>query len=433
MPYPTAAIPPHSPRIVIIGAGFGGLQAAQSLAGCDAEVILVDRCNYHIFTPLLYQVATGVLDANAIACPVRRLLRNAPNVRFLRENVSEIDFDKRVIQSDTEILSYDYLVLATGSKAQFLGISGAQEHSFPLKTLADAIAIRSRIVDCLETAVAEPDRTETLLTFAIVGGGTTGVEVAGSLAEWVRTILAKDYPNLDRDWVRIVLVQSGDRLLEEFSPSLGNYACKRLRKLGVEIRLGTKVDRVTPTELYLDTGETIATETTIWTAGVEVDRPDILQDVQTESKGKLPVRSTLELRDRVYAIGDLAYLESDGKPLPGIAPVALQQGVAVADNLRRQLRGKMPKPFKFFNKGRLAIVGGYTGVGNIAGFRFRGFLAWLLWLQVHWVYLPGWYNRFVVLLSWLAAYLGRDRVATLQFRIQSSEFRVQKKVNLKSK
>lgn len=402
------------PRVVVVGAGFGGLQAAQSLVKAGVEVLLIDRNNYHTFVPLLYQVATAQLAPEQVVYPIRNMVRRSPNhLRFLMAEVKQIDFTQKQIATDNAVIPYDYLVLATGSQAKFLGVPGAPSHALPLQTVEDAITLRHHIFSCFEQAAHTPDPQERqqLLTFVIVGGGATGVEVVGALTELVRGALTRDYPRLDLRQVQIILLQSGDRLVPDLPKSLGHYTYKRLRQIGVEVYLQAKVGRVTQRSVQLETGQVISAGTIIWTAGLQVSMPESSEDLPTKAKGKLLVRSTLQLphHPEVYAIGDLAYVEQNGQPLPGVAPEALQQGVAAAQNIKRQLCGKPPVPFQYFNKGRLAIIGCYSGVGKIGAFAFTGFLAWLMWLSVHLVYLPGFRNRLFVLLSWIQSYLLGDR------------------------
>ncbi len=412
-----------NPRVVIVGAGFGGLQAAQSLANSKADVLLIDRNNYHTFVPLLYQIATGQLEPEHIAYPIRKILRRSwkqphqkPKLRFLMAEVERVDFSAQIVKTDDCAIPYDFLVMATGSQTQFLGVPGAAEHAFSMKTLEEAVTLRNQIISCLEKAVqiSDPSQRQQLLTFTIVGGGPTGVEMAGALVEMLRGKLRRDYPTLDLRQIRLILVQSGDRLLTNLPKKLGIYTHKRLRQLGVQIYLQTKVSQVTPESVHFQ-DQIVPSATVIWTAGLAANSPETSEDLSSARKGKLIVQPTLQLLEQqnVYAIGDLAYVENNGKPLNGVAPEALQQGVVVARNIKQQLRGQAPQPFNYFNKGRLAIIGCYSGVGKIGVFVFTGFLAWLMWLGVHLVYLPGWRNRLLVLLTWLYTYLLGDRAVRL--------------------
>lgn len=411
-------------KVVIVGAGFGGMQAAQSLRGSRADVLLIDQNSYNTFVPLLYQVATAQIAPEMIAYPVRTVLRGRQSARFMRSEVRRVDFGAQVVETEDGVVSYDYLVLAMGSRPQFLGVEGAAEYAFPLVSLENAIALRNHLFECFEQAsrTKNEQRRRALLTFVIVGGGPTGVEMAGALVEMVRS-LQRDYPALNLRESQIVLVQSGDRLLANLPERLGRYTARKLSRLGVKIVFNTKVSRVTAQSVTFEDGRSESSfvqmaKTVVWGAGLEAANFDGLDAVETARKEKLKVRPTLQLcsYDNVYAIGDLAYVEQNGKPLSGVAPEALQQGVSVARNIGRQLRGRVPKEFGYFNKGRLAIIGGYGGVGKIGPVLLVGFLPWLMWLGVHGVYLPGFRNRLLVLLSWVQSYALGDRAVRLILR-----------------
>ena len=401
------------PRVVIVGAGFGGLQAAQSLANTPVEVILIDRNNYHTFIPLLYQVATAQLSPEQVAVPIRNFFRGCSNVSFVQAQVKHIDFVAKVIEVQEQTFSYDYLVLATGSRSQFFGIPSAKNTVFPLKKLSHAINLRNHLLNCFEQGERESDyeRRKQLLTIAIVGGGATGVELAGALVELVTNTLQKDYPRLKPQDVTLILLQSGDRLFREFPKSLGDYTAKKLRRLGVKVMLQSKVCRVSSDGLELDNGTYFPAATVIWAVGVKGAIPKSFPYPQTEKQGKISVLPTLQVIDypEVFAIGDLAGV----KTLSGVAPEALQQGVYVASAIKRQLQRKPLKPFKYFNKGRLAIIGCYSGVGKIGKLKLTGFLPWLFWLAVHVLYFPDWHNRLMILLTWLHNYIFRDRAMRL--------------------
>lgn len=403
-------------RAVVIGAGFGGMQAAQSLSKSGADVLLIDRNNYNTFVPLLYQVAAAQIEPELIAYPVRTILRRSPRTQFLKAEVKRVDFARQVVETDGDRIPYDYLVMATGSRTQYLGVPGAAENAFALRTLEQAIALRNHILHRLEQAAQEanPLLRQQLLTFAIVGGGPTGVEMAGTLTE-LRKAVKRDYPTLDLTELRTVLVQSGDNLLNNLPSRLGRYTAHKLSRLGVKVLFNTRVSRVTPQAVEFQDGSCLPTATVVWAAGLEAAMPQTTIKPSVAHKHKLRVRPTLQLidYDNVYAIGDLAYVQQQGKPLAGVAPEALQQGVAVARNIRRQIKGKAPKPFSYFNKGRLAIIGGYSGVGKVGPFLLTGFLPWLMWLSVHLVYLPGFRSRLLVLLSWLHGYGLSDRAIRL--------------------
>ncbi|MEM1254007.1 MAG: NAD(P)/FAD-dependent oxidoreductase [Cyanobacteria bacterium P01_H01_bin.21] len=406
----------NPPRVVVVGAGFGGMQTAQSLAKSGADVLLIDRNNYNTFVPLLYQVAAAQIEPESIAYPLRTVLRRTNRTQFMLANVQRVDFDHQLIETDNAVVPYDYLVLATGSQTQFMGVPGATDYAFALRTLDQAVTLRNHILQRFEQAIREPDpiRRKQLLSFVIVGGGPTGVEMAGTLIE-LKKSLRHDYPGLNWQDMQVVLVQSGDNLLVNLPAKLGRYTARKLHRLGVKLYFNVRVSRVTDSRVELSDGCTLSAGTVVWAAGLEAATPEMAVEPQTARKRKLTVRSTLQLTDHdtVYAIGDVAYGESNGKPLTGVAPEALQQGVAVARNIRRQLLGKSPKPFSYLNKGRLAIIGGYGGVGKIGPMLLTGFLPWLMWLSVHLVYLPGFRNRLMVLLNWLHGYGRGDRAIRL--------------------
>ena len=404
------------PRVVIVGAGFGGLQTAQSLAKKGVEVTLIDRHNYHTFIPLLYQVATAQLAPEQVAVPIRNLLRRADNLNFLQAEVEQIDFAAKVIKTDRYTLTYDYLVLATGSKSNFFGITGAEKYAFQLKTLNQAVALRNHLLSCFEEAslVSDPVLREELLTIAIVGGGATGVELAGALVELIHHSLQKDFPQLDLQEVRLLLIQKSDRLFAEFPRPLGNYTAKKLRSLGVKVLLDSKVTAIFSDSLELDDGTRINAATTIWAVGVSGAIPNCFPFPPTAKQRQISVAPTLQLAHypEVFAIGDLAHIAVH-KSLSGVAPEALHQGVYVAKAIVNHIQGKRIKPFSYFNKGRLAIIGCYSGIGEIAGIKLTGFFPWLFWLAVHVVYFPDWRNRLTIFLSWLHNYLWRDRSVRL--------------------
>lgn len=404
------------PIVAIVGAGFGGLQTAQSLAGKEVEVVLIDRYNYHTFIPLLYQVATAQLAPEQVVVPIRTLLRKANNLNFLHAEVEQIDFAAREIKTDRKTLSYDYLVLATGSKSNFFGVSGADKYAFQLKTLNQAIKLRNHLLRCFEAAslISDPILREQLLTIAIVGGGATGVELAGSLVELINNSLQKDFQQLNSPEVKLLLVQKSDRLFAEFPKSLGNYTTKRLKRLGVKVILNSRVTSVSPDGLELDNGTRIDAATTIWAVGVSGAIPNCFPSPPIGRQRQVNVTPTLQLAHypEVFAIGDLASIFSQ-KPLSGVAPEALQQGVYVAKAIVKQIQGKRLKPFSYFNKGRLAIIGCYSGIGQIAGIKLQGFLPWLFWLIIHLVYFPDAYKRLLILLTWLHNYTAGDRSVRL--------------------
>ncbi|MEW6496310.1 MAG: NAD(P)/FAD-dependent oxidoreductase [Cyanobacteriota bacterium] len=407
----------RNPRVVIVGAGFGGLKAARVLARSGVDILLIDRNNYHTFIPLLYQVAAAELKPEQIAYPVRKVFRKMPNARFLRAEVKQVDFQSQVVETDGPAIPYDFLVLATGSQVQYLGVPGAKEYALTMNTLEEAVALRNHILWCFEQAVRENDpiQRQQLLTLVIVGGGPTGVELAGALIELIQGPLVKDYPTLNIQQVRVILLQAGDRLLADLPQRLGEYTQKQLRNRGVKVHLQSKVSKVTPETVYLQDGTAIFAKTIIWVAGVEATVPPPAGKLSPAAKQQVAVLPTLQLpkHPQVYVIGDSAYLEDNGQPLPSVAPVAIQQGEAVAQNIKRQLRDLLPQPFRYKDKGRAAIIARNAGVVHMNKLAFTGFPAWLLWLGIHLYYLPGVRNRLGVLLSWVCDYWFCDRSVRL--------------------
>ncbi len=403
------------PKVVVIGAGFAGLRAVKHLFNAEAEVLLIDRHNYHTFIPLLYQVATGFVEPELIAYPLRSALRNIDNANFLMAQVQQIDLDAKTVITDAQTIAYDYLVIATGSQANFLEVAGAPQHTFPLRTLENAVTLRNHILNCFEQALKNNNDAfgqQQLMTFVIVGGGATGVEMAGALQELIQDCLAKDYPQLDLRQAKVILLQSGESLLSTYPERLSKYTLKQLRDRGIKVHFNSRVKAATSTAVVLEDDTSVATATIIWTAGLEANFPEPQSDVPTANKNKVEVLNTLQLPNHphVYVAGDAAYVEQNGKPLIGVAPEALQLGGAIAENLKRQLKGKTPKDFEYFNKGRAAIIARNAGVAYLLGkIPLSGFFAWLLWLGIHVYYLPGLSNRFKLLSAWSKDYIWRDR------------------------
>ena len=395
-------------RAVIVGAGFAGVEAAKTLARNGVDVLLIDRHNYHTFIPMLYQVATAVLYPHQIVYPLRRLFRNFPQVRFIQTEVEKIDFERQIIYNQTLEINYDYLIIATGTQTQYLGVSGGPENTLSMRSLPEAVVLRNQIFSNFEQAAKTVDLEERqrLLTFVIVGGGATGVELAGSLSELIDSALRKDYLCLNPKQARVILLQSGQELLASYPKHLGRYAARFLQNHGVKVHFKSKVCRVTPEAVYLEDGTVLFTNTVIWTAGVLAAAPKIKQTIETANKEKIIVEPTLQISKypNVYAVGDLSYIESQEKYLNGVAQEAIQQGRTAANNILRQLIGKSPQAFNYHDKGRLAIISRHAGVGKIGNFAFTGLLAWWMWLYVHLLYLPGIRNRIGVLFNWLKCY-----------------------------
>ena len=406
---------PERPRVIIIGAGFAGLWAARSLSHSQAEVLVLDRNNYHTFFPLLYQVAAAELEPEDIVYPVRSVLRGQKNIRFLMNEVTEIDLAAKLVKTTDHVFPYDFLVLAIGSTSHFFGVTGADRHAFQLKTLEQAVALRNHILFRFERALCEtdPERREQMLTFAIVGGGPTGVEFAGALAELIHGPLVKDYQALDPQEMHVLLLEASDHLLATFPENLGSYAQKRLQKLGVEIRLRATVSQITPRFVEFTDGTRIPLETVIWTSGVRGE--SFKAELPTMRNGQVKILPTLQSTDHpeVYVIGDLASLEEDGHSLPMLAPVATQQGEAAACNIIRQINGQEPVPFHYHNRGTMVTIGRNSAIAYVGGHTFAGFPAWILWLSIHLYGLIGFRNRLLVLINWAWDYLFFERAVSL--------------------
>lgn len=406
----------HRPRVVIIGAGFGGLEVARGLRGAPVEVLLLDRNNYHGFWPLLYQVATAGLEPQQIAQPVRAIIRRWRNVRFQLASVEAIDREQRVVITDRGRFTYDQLVVAAGSATNFYGLQTIREHGFELKDVPDALALRNHLITRFERAVTEndPERLQQLLTFVVVGGGPTGVEVAGALIELFRHVMSKDYPTIDFDRVRVILLEAADRVLLAFPPSLSRKAERRLQKMGVELRLGASVVGFEDGHLRFKDGTTLPTETVVWAAGIQGTPLGATLGVELQRGGRVAVTPELHLPGdpQVWVVGDLAHLAApDGKPYPQLATVAMQQGRLVARNIVGQMQGQPLASFRYTDKGAMATIGRRSAVARVWNLSWSGPIAWLLWLAVHLFYLIGFRNRVLVLINWAYNYFTYDRGA----------------------
>jgi NADH dehydrogenase len=402
-----------SPRVVIVGGGFGGLQCAKALRDKPVEVLLVDRRNYHLFTPLLYQVASCLLNPSEITAPLRKVLRGAPNVRYRAGDVAGVDFERNCVRLTDDVeLSYDYLVLATGSTTNYYGNESVRAHALGLKDLGEALQLRNHVIECLDRAANATDDHERrrLLNFCIVGGGPTGVEYSGALAELARLIVPYEYPELPASALRILLLEGGDRLLPMFVPRLSQYARRELERRGVEVRTNTLVASADDRGVVLQDGSEIETATMVWTAGV---RPN---DPVHEGAERLPVDDHLRLvgARNVFAIGDVAAArDKRGKTLAMVSPPAMQAGRYVA---RHIVKGDARRAFRYRDKGTLATIGRRAAVGEIGRLRFRGFFGWLVWLVVHIYYLIGFENRIRVMMRWAWYYVRLDRPVRIVVR-----------------
>jgi len=404
-------------KVVVVGAGFGGLWATRALARERLEILILERNNYHTFLPLLYQVAAAELGPEDIAHPVRSILRKLPNVRMEMADVETIDIPMHRIRTGDRFITYDYLILATGSETSFFGIPGASEYAFPLKTLEDAITLRNNILYCFERAIQEEnvERRRRLLTFTIVGGGSTGVEIAGALAELIRGPLMKDFTSLDFKEVRIVLIEASDNLLPGFPECCRDYSNSRLRQMGIEMHVESSVTQITRDSIRLKNGQVIPTQTVVWATGVRGASLAQNAGLELTQNGRIKVLPTLQVLDHpeTYVIGDLAYFEDGGKSLPMTAPVAIQQATMAARNIKWQIQGKSPEPFHYRDHGIMVIIGRNTAIARVKNRSFTGFPAWVLWLTVHIFKLIGFRNRLLVLINWALDYFFYERAVRI--------------------
>jgi NADH:ubiquinone reductase (H+-translocating) len=405
------------PQIVIIGAGFGGLSVATRLGRVDADITVIDRHNHHLFQPLLYQVATAALSPADIAAPIRAILGGCRNTRVMLDAVTGIDTAGRAVLVAERRIPYDYLVIATGARDAYFGHDEWAATTLSLKDVEEARVMRQRILLAFEHAEDSDDETERhrLMTFVIVGGGPTGVELAGALAELSRATLARDFRRIDPTATRIVLVEAGPRLLPSFPPRLSEVAARALRRLGVELRLGKPVTDCTADGVMLG-DERIESRTVIWAAGVRASPAAEWLGLQTDPDGRVPVDADLTVsgHPEIFVIGDTARFDGpDGKPLPGVATVAKQQGKYVARAITARLADKTQSGFRYRNLGNLATIGRREAVADFGWLRLSGRLGWLLWSAVHIYFLIGFRNRIVVGAEWLWSYLTYQRGARL--------------------
>jgi NADH dehydrogenase FAD-containing subunit len=413
---------PHTPRVVIVGGGFGGLAAAKALGKAPTEVTLIDRTNHHVFQPLLYQVATSILAPSQMASPIREVLRRNQNTTVIMGEVTGVDKAQRCIfvnDIDREHVpvSYDYLILATGARHSYFGHNEFEKFAPGLKSVADAVAIRNKILSAFEQAEAEEDvsRHRDLLTFVLVGAGPTGVEMAAALAIFVRTSLRSEFRRIDPTAARIVLIDAAPKVLGTFTPALSEAAKKRLEKLGVEIHLGHAVEKI-DNEGVIVGGERIASKTVVWTAGVAPSPTGKWLGTETDRAGRVRIQSDLRVpgHPEIFVIGDTASLDQDGKPLPGVAQVAMQQGRYAGKLIRRQLAGReAPRPFRYFDKGNMAVVGKGYAVLQSGKIRLHGFIAWLAWAFIHIQFLARLSLKISVFLQWGWLFLTGQRGSSL--------------------
>lgn len=393
------------PHVLIIGAGFAGLETARSLAKVPVRVTLIDRRNHHLFQPLLYQVAIAGLLPSQIAQPVRTIFRRQKNFTFQMGEVTEVNFDQRFVKLDGSIIAYDYLVLAVGGRTNFFGHDALEERGFQLKDIPSARRTRNHLLSLFERASHEGDaeKRAAMLTFVIVGGGPTGVETAGALAELIEHVMVKDFPRLNLNEARVVLLEAGPALLGAYPDELRRAAHRLLRKKHVEILLNTRMDDYDGQRVTLADGTQIESQTLIWTAGVKAAELADRLGVEQASAGRIRVEPTLQLarHPEAFVVGDAAFLaDADGSPLPMLSTVAIQQGKAAADSIRRLAAGGEARPFRYKDPGMLATVGRNAAVARIYGLSFSGFLAWLIWVVLHIYRIIGFRNRLAVMFNW---------------------------------
>lgn len=419
----TLNIPPtNKKRIVIVGGGFGGLKLIGSLRHSGFQVVLLDRTNYHQFQPLLYQVATAGLNAESIAFPFRKDFRHFPDFHFRMTEVQRIIPESSLVETGIGKISYDYLVIATGTDTNYYGMAELKKLAMPMKSVTEAITLRTKLLSTFEQALTEDDpaRRQRLLNIVIVGGGATGVEIAGALAEMKRYILIRDYPDLSADPLNIYLIEGSPRLLGSMSEKASQKSQEFLLKMGVQIQLNTRVTDYQNGRIILAKGDPIPTKTVIWVSGVTANCLEGIPQASIGHGNRILTDEFNRVKDlvNVYAIGDICLQTESQYPKghPQVAQVAIQQGKLLAYNLQRLVVHKLPKPFHYRNKGTLATIGRNKAVADLPHFQTQGFIAWLLWMVVHLRSILGVRNRLEILLNWIWNYLTYDRAIRLIFK-----------------
>ena len=405
------------PRVVIVGAGFGGLSAARALRNAPVQVTVIDRRNHHLFQPLLYQVATAELSPADISMPIRGILRGQRNAEVIMAEVTGLEAENKRVLMGENFIPYDYLVLATGAQHSYFGHEEWDQFAPGLKSIPDATAIRRRILLTFEKAELESDpaQQQALLTFVVVGAGPTGVEMAGAIADLAHKSIVRDFRRISPKSARIILVEAGPRILATFPESLARKAQTELEHLGVEVRTGEAVEQVTECGVVIH-GEVIPASTVVWAAGVKASPAGKWLGAEVDRAGRVIIERDLTLPGQpdIFVIGDTASLSERGKPLPGVAPVAMQQGRFVAETIRRRLHGDTArKAFHYVDKGNLATVGRSFAIADLGLVKLSGFIAWVTWLVVHIFYLIGFRNRILVMIQWAWAYFTYQRGARL--------------------
>ncbi|PQB04641.1 NAD(P)/FAD-dependent oxidoreductase [Aureitalea marina] len=411
------------PRIVVIGGGFAGISAIRQLTRVPAQIVLFDRHNYHTFQPLLYQVSTAGLEPDSIAYPLRKVFRKHKDFHFRMAQVERIDPEKKTILTNIGTLSYDYLIIATGTKTNYFGNAQIERNSMPMKTVAQALDIRSLMLQNIEKADREENasRRKQLLTFVIAGAGPTGVELAGALAEFRKGILGKDYQYLDRSDMRVVLIEGSGRVLVAMSEFASKKSQQFLERMGVEVLLNTLVTDYDQEVVKTQTGQEIPAATFIWSAGVTGNSvAGLHESAYVPRANRYPVNAFNEIEgmEQVYALGDVALMKTERYPNghPQVAQPAIQQGKNLGKNLVRHLAGKPMRAFRYFDKGTMATIGRNKAVCDIGRYRFSGFFAWMVWMFVHLWFLVGFRNRVITFFNWTYNYINYDRAARLIIR-----------------
>lgn len=410
-------------RVLIIGGGFGGINLAQSLKNTSFQVVLMDKRNYHTFQPLLYQVSTSGLEPDSIAYPLRKLLSEYKNMYYRMAEVAHIDTTLNMVRTNIGDLKYDYLVIATGTKTNFFGNESIENNAVWMKTLPQALNIRSMIFENLEKAnrTEDPEKRKELMRFVIAGAGPTGVELCGAISELRANVLQKDYSDMDIDEIEIHLIEGLDRVLSPFSEKASEIAEKSLKKLDVHIHLNTMVASYENNVVTTKDGPSFKTANFIWAAGVTgAAIPGLEKSSINEKVNRYEVDSFNKVygHENIFAIGDIAMMQSEEYPKghPQVAQPAIQQGKHLAKNLKRAAKNEEMEPFNYFNKGTLATIGRNKGVADIWKMHFGGFLAWVLWMGVHLVFLVGFRNRLITLINWMYSYWNFDKAARLIIR-----------------
>lgn len=409
-------------HVVVLGAGFGGLQFCKHFRRPNARITVVDRTNHHLFQPLLYQVATAGLSAPEIAQPVRAIFSNRPDITVLLDNVVDFDLTNKKVLLQENTLDYDYLVLALGSQTAYFGHPEWEQFAPGLKTIEDALRIRSSVLLAFEKAENEKEaaQRDKLLTIVVVGGGPTGVELAGAFAELARTVLKRDFRHIDPSRANIILIEGAPNILSNMPVDLCESARRQLEHLGVHVRTSTRVRDIRKGEVQLENGEVIRAENILWAAGVSVTPLTKKLGAELDKAGRIKVKPDLSLpgHPEIFAIGDMSLvLQADGKPVPGVSPAAMQMGRHVARIIEDEIdlgsgRSLRP-PFKYWDKGTMATIGRSAAVAQVGRFKFSGLLAWLTWLFVHLVFLVGFRNRLVVFIQWIYSYFTYKRAARI--------------------